>query len=53
MNDILFSLVALLSKQFTSRTIVFVKTKRDCHRIAMILGLLGMKCCELHGNLSQ
>lgn len=32
---------------------MFFKTKKQCHRIAIILGLLGLSSCELHGNLSQ
>jgi len=48
-----FSLLALLNSKFPNRTIIFVKTKHDCHRLAIILGFHSMNACELHGNLSQ
>lgn len=47
------ALVHLLTQELKSRCIVFFKTKRNCHRLAIILGLLGLKVCELHGNMTQ
>jgi ATP-dependent RNA helicase DDX27 len=32
---------------------VFLQTKIQCHRLHILLGLLGINCGELHGNLSQ
>lgn len=47
------TIVSILKNLYKERVIVFFKTKRQCHRMAIILGLLGLKACELHGNLSQ
>lgn len=44
---------ALLTRTFRERVIVFVQTKRQCHRMHVTLGLLGLKVGELHGDLSQ
>ena len=46
-------LISILNHLYNKRVIVFFKTKKQCHRIAIIMGLLGLKACELHGNLSQ
>lgn len=35
------------------KTIVFFKTKIECHRMAIIFGLSGLNASELHGNLTQ
>lgn len=40
-------------EEYTQKVIIFFKTKQQCHRMAIILGLLGLTACELHGNLSQ
>ena len=32
---------------------VFMKSKKDCARMHVLLGLLGVKCAQLHGSLSQ
>jgi len=42
-----------LSEEFKKKVIVFFKTKQNCHRVAILFGLLGKKCKELHGNLTQ
>ncbi|CAD8118896.1 unnamed protein product [Paramecium sonneborni] len=47
------TLLALLQNQFTDKTIIFVRTKHDCHRLSIILGLKHLSSCELHGNLTQ
>jgi len=44
---------ALLTRTFHDRVIVFAQTKRQCHRMHVTLGLLGLKIGELHGDLSQ
>lgn len=44
---------ALLTRTFSDRVIVFAQTKRQCHRMHVMLGLLGLKIGELHGDLSQ
>jgi ATP-dependent RNA helicase DDX27 len=46
-------LLALLTRTFKSRVICFFDTKSMCHRLMIICGLCGIKCAELHGNLTQ
>ncbi|XP_034250297.1 probable ATP-dependent RNA helicase DDX27 [Thrips palmi] len=46
-------LAALVCRTFRDHTIVFVTTKKLAHRIRLLLGLLGVKVGELHGNLTQ
>ena len=46
-------MISILSQVYIEKVIVFFKTKKQCHRTAIILGLLGLNACELHGNLSQ
>ncbi|XP_065211902.1 probable ATP-dependent RNA helicase DDX27 [Planococcus citri] len=46
-------LAALICRTFRDHCMVFVRTKKDAHRILILLGLLGVKVSELHGNLSQ
>ncbi|XP_033126075.1 probable ATP-dependent RNA helicase DDX27 [Anneissia japonica] len=44
---------ALCSRTFHDHCIVFIQTKKQAHRMHIILGLLGLNVSELHGNLSQ
>lgn len=46
-------LLALLTRTYTKRVIVFFDTKADAHRMMIVCGLCGIKCAELHGNLTQ
>jgi ATP-dependent RNA helicase DDX27 len=46
-------LLALLTRTFTLQTIVFFDTKAAAHRLMILCGLCGIKCAELHGNLTQ
>lgn len=46
-------LLALLTRTFTEQTIVFFDTKAAAHRLMILCGLCGIKCAELHGNLTQ
>ena len=46
-------LLALLTRTFKNRVIVFFDTKSAAHRLMVICGLCGIKCAELHGNLTQ
>ncbi|CAK59459.1 unnamed protein product (macronuclear) [Paramecium tetraurelia] len=47
------TLIALLQQKFIEKTIIFVRTKHDCHRLQILLGLKNLSSCELHGNLTQ
>ena len=48
------ALVAALCKQyFKHRVIIFLRSKKLAHQMRIVFGLLGMKCEELHGNLTQ
>ena len=46
-------LLALLTRTYTKAVIIFLDTKRQAHRMTIICGLCGMKCAELHGDLTQ
>lgn len=52
-NDRETILIALVLRTFHKRCIVFVQTKKLAHRLHVLLGLLGLKVAELHGNLTQ
>lgn len=45
--------VALIRRVFKDHTMVFVQTKKQAHRLHILLGLLGVAVGELHGNLTQ
>ncbi|KAF7469671.1 Hypothetical predicted protein [Marmota monax] len=44
---------ALLTRTFTDHVMLFTQTKKQAHRMHILLGLLGLQVGELHGNLSQ
>lgn len=46
-------LSALICRTFHDHCMIFVQTKRQAHRLHILLGLLGVKAGELHGNLTQ
>jgi len=46
-------LLAMLTRTFKNRAIVFFDTKVAAHRLMIVCGLCGIKCAELHGNLTQ
>eukprot|EP01018_Ginkgo_biloba_P019412 Gb_16576 [translate_table: standard] len=46
-------LLALCSRTFTTKTIIFSGTKQAAHRLKIIFGLAGLNAAELHGNLTQ
>lgn len=39
--------------EYTERTIIFFRQKKEAHRIRILLGLLGLKAAELHGSMTQ
>ncbi|KAL8139044.1 hypothetical protein V2J09_005045, partial [Rumex salicifolius] len=46
-------LLALCSKTFNSKVIIFCGEKRAAHRLKILFGLAGFNAAELHGNLTQ
>lgn len=46
-------LAYLVSRSFSQNCMVFVETKVMAHRLNILLGLLGVRSGELHGNLKQ
>lgn len=46
-------LLCVAKEVYREKVIIFFKTKKQCHRMAVLFGLSGLKACELHGNLSQ
>eukprot|EP00588_Corethron_pennatum_P012027 CAMPEP_0194278860 /NCGR_PEP_ID=MMETSP0169-20130528/12474_1 /TAXON_ID=218684 /ORGANISM="Corethron pennatum, Strain L29A3" /LENGTH=593 /DNA_ID=CAMNT_0039023159 /DNA_START=13 /DNA_END=1791 /DNA_ORIENTATION=- len=52
-TPIILSLLCRTYKASEMRTIVFFETKATCHRFAVLAGLKGIPCTELHGSLSQ
>ncbi|XP_067000755.2 probable ATP-dependent RNA helicase DDX27 [Anabrus simplex] len=46
-------LAALVCRTFRDHVMVFVQTKKQAHRLHILLGLLGVRVGELHGDMSQ
>ncbi|XP_014274809.1 probable ATP-dependent RNA helicase DDX27 [Halyomorpha halys] len=46
-------LAALVCRTFRENTMVFVQTRKQAHRLHIMLGLLGVKAGELHGDMTQ
>ncbi|KAG0344552.1 nucleolar DEAD-box protein required for synthesis of 60S ribosomal subunit [Podila humilis] len=46
-------LLALCSRTFKRRVIVFFRSKAAAHQMKIIFGLMGLRAAELHGNLTQ
>ena len=49
----LATLCLLCTTAFTDRSLIFCAQKREAHHIRIVLGILGLKAGELHGNMSQ
>ncbi|XP_054836203.1 probable ATP-dependent RNA helicase DDX27 [Eublepharis macularius] len=47
------TVAALLTRTFPDHVMVFTQTKKQAHRLHILLGLMGLRGGELHGNLSQ
>lgn len=52
-NDREAILCSLVVRTFHSKTMIFVPTKKIAHRLHIVLGLLGIRIGQLHGDLSQ
>ncbi|KAG6879285.1 nucleolar DEAD-box protein required for synthesis of 60S ribosomal subunit [Termitomyces sp. T32_za158] len=46
-------LVALCKSTFKTSVIIFLRSKKLAHQMRIVFSLLGLKCEELHGDLSQ
>ncbi|KAJ6519840.1 DEAD-domain-containing protein [Mycena sanguinolenta] len=46
-------LVTLCKRTFKTNVIIFLRSKKLAHQIRIVFSLLGMKCDELHGDLTQ
>lgn len=46
-------LVTLCKRTFKTNVIVFLRSKKLAHQMRIVFSLLGMRCEELHGDLSQ
>lgn len=46
-------LLSIITRHFTTETIIFAEQKVEAHLLHIILGLMGLKSAELHGNLNQ
>ena len=46
-------LLALCTRTFKSKTIIFSGTKQQAHRMKLLLGLAGLEASELHGDMTQ
>ncbi|KAG6851047.1 hypothetical protein H0H93_002939 [Arthromyces matolae] len=46
-------LVALCKRTFKSGVIIFLRSKKLAHQMRIVFSLVGMKCEELHGDLTQ
>ncbi|KAJ3774939.1 DEAD-domain-containing protein [Lentinula raphanica] len=46
-------LVTLCKRTFKNNVIIFYRSKKLAHQMRIVFSLLGMKCDELHGDLTQ
>jgi ATP-dependent RNA helicase DDX27 len=46
-------LAALCKRTFKNKVIIFLRSKKLAHQMRIVFSLLGMKCEELHGDLTQ
>lgn len=46
-------LVTLCKRTFKHAVIIFLRSKKLAHQMRIVFSLLGLKCDELHGDLSQ
>ncbi|KAF8158306.1 P-loop containing nucleoside triphosphate hydrolase protein [Crassisporium funariophilum] len=46
-------LAALCKRSFKNKVIIFLRSKKLAHQMRIVFSLLGMKCEELHGDLTQ
>ncbi|XP_067627369.1 probable ATP-dependent RNA helicase DDX27 [Eurosta solidaginis] len=46
-------LASLICRTFHDHCMVFVQTKKQAHRLHILLGLMNIRAGELHGNLTQ
>ncbi|CAD6184340.1 unnamed protein product [Caenorhabditis auriculariae] len=46
-------IAALVTRTFQENAIVFVRTKKDCQRMQIMLGLLGIKVGQMQSSLTQ
>jgi ATP-dependent RNA helicase DDX27 len=46
-------LVAVCKSTFKTNVIIFLRSKKLAHQMRIVFSFLGMKCEELHGDLSQ
>lgn len=52
-NDKEAVLLALCTRTFKEKVIIFSGMKVEAHRLKILFGLAGLKAAELHGNLTQ
>ena len=46
-------LLHLCENVYTEKVIIFLRQKKEAHRVRIIFGLCGLKATELHGNMTQ
>lgn len=46
-------LVALCKRTFKSGVLIFYRSKKLAHQMRIVFSILGMKCDEMHGDLTQ
>jgi ATP-dependent RNA helicase DDX27 len=46
-------LIALCTRTFKTKTIIFFQHKHTCHQMRIFFGLAGLKAAEIHGDLPQ
>jgi ATP-dependent RNA helicase DDX27 len=46
-------ILALAKRSFKNKTIIFMQSKMECHRMSIIFGLAKLKAAELQGNMTQ